>query len=88
MNAQRRKTLKTIVGRLESMERIRQLILDELSEVMDEEMSAYDNMPESLQESERGEKMLEYFDIMESVHDDLDCLDLNSLMDGLRDICE
>ena len=88
MNAQRRKTLKTIVGRLEAMERVRQVILDELSEVMDEEMNAFDNLPESLQESERGEKMMECYDIMEGVHDELDCLDLDSLMDQLREICE
>lgn len=88
MNAQRRKTLKTIVGRLETLDEMRQLIMDDLQQVMDEEMNAFDNLPESLQESERGEKMMEYFDIMEGVHDELDCLDLDNLMDQLHEICE
>lgn len=86
MNAIRRKAIKTIVGRLLTMDALRQKIMDELQQVMDEEMDAYDNMPESLQESERGEKMLECYDIMESVHDELDNLDLDTLMDGLRDL--
>ena len=86
MNAIRRKVIKSIVGRLLTMDALRQKIMDELQQVMDEEMDAYDNMPESLQESERGEKMLECYDIMESVHDELDNLDLDTLMDGLRDL--
>ena len=86
MNAIRRKVIKSIVGRLLTMDALRQKIMDELQQVMDAEMEAYDNMPESLQESERGEKMLECYDIMESVHDELDNLDLDTLMDGLRDL--
>ena len=88
MNALRRKTLKNIVASLEAMDEMRQMILDELYQVMGEEMNAYDNMPESLQESERGQQMLEYYDIIEGVHDELDSLDLDTLMDGIREICE
>ena len=88
MNAQRRKVLKTIVGRLEDMEIRRQLIIEELYEVLAGEQEALGNMPESLQEGERGQQMQEYIDAMEGVHDELDELDLNDLMDQLREICE
>ena len=34
-----------------------QKVIDSLQNVLDDEQSAYDNMPESIQESERGETM-------------------------------
>ncbi len=50
MNAQRRKQIAKIWDKLEAWEY-------ELSSLMDEEQEAFDNLPESLQETERGEKM-------------------------------
>lgn len=48
MNNNRRKAINAIIDKLESLK-------DELETIQDEEQEYFDNMPESLQESERGE---------------------------------
>lgn len=50
MNAERRKRLEAVIGLLEQAK-------DTLSGVREEEQSAYDNLPESLQNGDQGEKM-------------------------------
>ena len=44
----------------------------ELEEIRDEEQDAFDNLPEGIQESERGEQMEEYISQMESAIDDME----------------
>lgn len=88
MNKIRRKELASIVAKLEALDALRLEIKDELEAVMDEEQEALDNLPESLQESERGEQMQEYLDAMESALGDLEEIDIESISDQLRDICE
>ena len=46
-------------------------LLDELEIIKDEENEAYDNMPESLQESERGQIAQEASDNLDSAYDSL-----------------
>ena len=55
MNNKRRKEISKIVSTLED-------VRDRLSEVVDEEQCAFDNMPESIQYSERGYNMQEAID--------------------------
>lgn len=86
MNTKRRKALSAIVGDMEAMDALRQTIIDNLQEVLDEEQEALDNMPESLQEGERGQQMQEYIDSLNTVLDDLGNIDMDSLMESLRDI--
>lgn len=88
MNKIRRKELARIVAKLEELEALREEIQSDLEIVMELEQDALDNMPESLQESERGEQMQEYIDIMDGVIDELDCMSINDLADQLRDISE
>lgn len=38
----------------------------------DDEEDAYDNLPESFQDGERGEEMQEYIDVMDEVMDQID----------------
>ena len=59
-----------------------------LEEVKDEEQEALDNMPYSLQESERGQQMQEYIDTMDSVLSDLDLIDTEDLSSQLEEITE
>ena len=86
MNGKRRKALAAIITRLEELDGMREEIMEQLQEVIDEEQEALDNMPESLQNSERGQQMQEYIDTMESVTGDLDLIDVESLIDQLREI--
>ena len=60
MNAQRRKQLEKV----EALIAEARCLLDE---VLAEEKDAYDNMPENLQNSERGETMSEGLSAMEDI---------------------
>lgn len=88
MNAQRRKALKAVITKLEDLESLRQEIKEELEDIMDEEQESFDNMPEGLQESDRGQQMQEYISTMEGAIDDLDSMDIDGLTDQLREIAE
>ena len=50
MNATRRKRIQEAIEQLDELKTI-------IEELHDEEQEAYDNLPESFQESERGEAM-------------------------------
>lgn len=65
MNKARRKKLQELMKQLES-------IKDELNEVQEEEQDAYDNLPENLQYSERGQQMEQAVENMSSAADYLD----------------
>ena len=50
MNKIRRKALQDIIDRMEAL-------MDDLETIRDEEQEAFDNLPEGIQTSERGEAM-------------------------------
>lgn len=62
MNAKRRNTIKHIIDKIDD-------IVMELEMVLDEEQEAYDNMPENIQESDRGSEMCDGIDAMTDVRD-------------------
>jgi hypothetical protein len=68
MNTKRRKMIAKAIG---SISEARGL----LEEVHSDEQSAYDNMPLSIQESERGERMAEVISEIENAVDDLENLE-------------
>lgn len=65
MNKQRRKRLEDVVSRLEEC-------MSDLEFIKEEEQEAYDNLPESIQYSERGEAMQGNVDDIDYVISDLD----------------
>lgn len=62
MNKARRKQLSEIQEKLSELKGM-------IETVLDEEQEAYDHLPESLQESERGEAMQTAIEAMESAMD-------------------
>lgn len=88
MNKQRRKELKAIIEKLEQLDALRQEIQETLEAVRDEEQETLDNMPEGLQESERGQQMQEYIDNMDSSVDELDMMDVQAAIDQLQEIVD
>lgn len=74
MNKQRRERLDEAHSKLMEAYYI-------IEEVKDEEEEAFDNMPENLQGSERGEQMEEYVATLEEIYDGID-----SYMSDLYDI--
>lgn len=77
MNAKQRKELQ---GYVDSLEKIK----SNIETMMEEEQSKLDNMPESLQESERGEVMQDAIDNLESASSSLEeAIDyLNEIIGG------
>ena len=65
MNRQRRKVIAAICAKLQALE-------IEISEVAEEEQEAFDNLPEPFQESERGEKMYEAIEELETVCNEIE----------------
>ena len=86
MNKIRRKELASIVAKLEALDALRLEINEMLESVRDEEQEALDNMPESLQDGEKGQQMQEYIDTMADVLDELENLDIEGFMDQLQEI--
>ncbi len=62
MNSSRRKRIAEAAELLEQARGI-------LEECKDEEQEAHDNLPESFQQSERGEEMESYIEVMEEAQD-------------------
>lgn len=76
MNAKRRKQLANAIEVLNN-------VLELLEEVTTDEQDAYDNLPESIQDSERGEAMQENVDDMEDASSSL-----QDIIDQLQDIID
>ena len=76
MNKARRKWLEEVIAKLEEQK-------DELENIQSEEQEAYDNMPESLQYSERGEAVGEIAGDLESY-----ASDLQDVIDNLQEIVD
>lgn len=88
MNKQRRAALKAILPQLEELKTMIENVTGDLGAIRDEEQEAFDNMPESLQDSDRGQTMQEYIDTMEGVLDALGDLDLDDLYSHVEEIAE
>lgn len=76
MNAQRRKEIQKAIALIENAKEI-------LEYVAEEEGNAFDNLPESIQYSERGERMEEIKDNIEDV-----CSELEYQIEDLQDTLE
>ena len=76
MNKTRRKMLQDIIDQLEQQR-------ESLEAVSEEEQEAFDNMPESLQYSEKGEAIQENASDMEQAASDLE-----DIISTLQDILE
>ncbi len=83
MNNERRKQLKAIAKQLgtiaDNLEE-QQILLEQ---IYDDESEAFDNMPESLQESDRGIEMEEGIAVLEEQKDAV-----ATMVDDIRDIIE
>lgn len=77
MNRARRKELERAVELLQQAQEI-------VASVRDDEQEAYDNLPESIQYSERGEQMSEYVDTLDNAAD----YDIEDIITNLNEIIE
>lgn len=65
MNKDRRKRIQDIKDQLVDLQ-------TEIEEIKDEEQEAYDNLPESLQDGEKGEKMTDAVDNLDLAYSSLE----------------
>ena len=86
MNAMRRKRLYAARARLEDLSNGLRYICEELREVRDDEQDAYDNLPDSIQESSKGETMQEAIDKLEEILDELEDIDLEKHLDEIEEV--
>jgi len=76
MNKQRRKWLEDVIAKIEEAQ-------SEVQNIAEEERESFDNMPEGLQEGERGQQISENADDLEGVDSDFD-----SILETLNEILE
>lgn len=76
MNKARRKWLQSVIDALEEQK-------CEIESIQEEEQEAYDNMPEGLQEAERGQTIYENCDTLESAASDLEDI-ISNLQEALE----
>ena len=76
MNKERRKRLDDVISALEDLQA-------EIASIAEEGREAYDNLPYSLQDSERGEQMSDNADDIDGLDGDFE-----SLLDSIREISE
>ena len=76
MNNKRRKRIENIIGQFQDLQ-------TELTLLAVEEQDAFDNSPESIQESDRGTDMQENIDELNDV-----CYELNDLADRLQKLID
>lgn len=70
MNRERRKRIMQLAEKLSE-------VRTSLESILEEEEDAFYNMPESLQESERGEQMQEYIETMEEAISNIEEIESN-----------
>ena len=74
MNKERRKRLDYVIDKLEELQQ-------EVAAIGEEEREAYDNLPDSLNDTDKANQMYENADDLDSLDGDFE-----SLLDSLRDI--
>ena len=88
MNDKRRKELHALIDRLRAAADESSNLYTDFSLTVDEEREAFDNMPESLQQSEKGEATSEGLNTLESALNMLDTVmdDLNQIADDIQEL--
>jgi chromosome segregation ATPase len=81
MNRETRKQLKQLNEKLTEIETDFELLKEKVDEIRsdvesirDEEQDKYDNMPESIQQGEKGDTMQEGIDSLDDLYNELDSL--------------
>lgn len=85
MNNARRKDLRKLIARLEKLDFELREISSALENLITEEEEAYDNLPEGIQASERGEQMQEIIDQLYDAQSNLDDIQLEEVYNQIEE---
>lgn len=80
MNNDRRKEIAAIIADVQDLAALLQAASDRVQEVRNGEQDAFDNMPESLQDSERGQRAQGALDELEDALGAFEDFDADSLV--------
>jgi Rps23 Pro-64 3,4-dihydroxylase Tpa1-like proline 4-hydroxylase len=83
MNKERRKAIAVAFAELEKLQAQWDDIKESLSIVRDEEREAFDNMPESLQQGERGQQSEAAADALDSAVEMMESADIAEILSYL-----
>lgn len=72
MNKQRRKEIENIIMELNDAKSKLEKLSARIETVLDEEQDAFENLPEGIQDSERGDIMQRNIDSLENAFDGID----------------
>lgn len=90
MNKERRKALAEAIHYLNAAQEKIENAKDIISDVYSEEDEAYDNLPESVQDSDRGEAMAENVDTLDTAHSELEDIfdQIQDQIDSLQEVID
>lgn len=88
MNKVRRNRLKAILPRMDEVTAIIAEVTEDIQGVLDDEEEAFENLPESIQKSERGQQMQDYIDTLHEIIDGLCEFDMMELYQKVEAIVE
>lgn len=95
MNNARRKSLKSLIKQLndlaegfEALKNDSEEICYAIEEIRDEEQDSFDNLPEGIQESSRGERMEEVIDTLDEAISNLEYLDIDDIISYINETIE
>lgn len=80
MNKQRRKQIDQIITRIEALQGLIEEVNSDIETIKDEEQEALENLPESLQEGEKGQTMQSAIDSLEEAYGELEGLDFDNIV--------
>jgi DNA repair exonuclease SbcCD ATPase subunit len=88
MNNQRRKALAKISLRLQELQGLIDTLTEDTETERDAEQEAFDNLPESLQEGERGQAMQAAIEALDEVCNGLSEFSPSDLSSKIDEACE
>lgn len=84
MNKQRRNLIGQAESKLSELEDLLSSIKEIIESARDEEQEYFDNMPESLQDADRGQTAQEAIDHLSEAYDSLEEISIDDLRDHLN----
>ncbi|EQB33536.1 hypothetical protein [Sphingobium ummariense] len=88
MNKERRTRIEDARAKIADAEAALQAATEILEQVRDDEQAAYDNMPPSLQEGERGQKMQESIGALDEALSEIELVDFEPITGQLDTAAE
>ena len=84
MNKERRKQIEAATAKIAEAEAALQAAQEIIQEVRDDEEAARENLPESLQDGERGQAMQEAIDALDSALSEIEGVDFSEMTSQLE----